>query len=97
MLIIKNFEEFESKMDEVLFVSATPANYELEKSGGEYVRSCLWRCSTCSNESACEIKMTLQDTKFVITYDTGYEVLCKILASVMPTIHQSSRPTRNCT
>lgn len=30
-----NFSEFESKLDHVLFVSATPANYELEKSNGE--------------------------------------------------------------
>lgn len=36
-----NFEEFESKMDEVLFVSATPANYELEKSHGEYVEQII--------------------------------------------------------
>ncbi|MFY7993591.1 MAG: excinuclease ABC subunit UvrB [Bacteriovoracaceae bacterium] len=36
-----NFEEFESKMNEVLFVSATPANYELEKSGGEYVEQII--------------------------------------------------------
>jgi len=27
------FEEFEQKMGKVLFVSATPAEYELEKSG----------------------------------------------------------------
>lgn len=36
-----NFQEFESKMDQVLFVSATPANYELEKSGGEYVEQII--------------------------------------------------------
>jgi excinuclease ABC subunit B len=31
-----NFPEFEAKLDQVLFVSATPANYELEKTEGEY-------------------------------------------------------------
>lgn len=36
-----NFEEFESKMDKVLFVSATPANYELEKCHGEYVEQII--------------------------------------------------------
>lgn len=36
-----NFEEFESKLDQVLFVSATPANYELEKVHGEYVEQII--------------------------------------------------------
>lgn len=31
-----NFPEFETKLDQVLFVSATPADYELEKTQGEY-------------------------------------------------------------
>ena len=31
------FDEFESKMRRLIFVSATPADYELEKSGGEIV------------------------------------------------------------
>jgi excinuclease ABC subunit B len=31
------FEEFEQRLDQVLYVSATPANYELEQSQGEYV------------------------------------------------------------
>lgn len=31
-----NFEEFEKKLDKVLFVSATPGNYELEKTRGEF-------------------------------------------------------------
>ena len=36
-----NFEEFESKLDQVLFVSATPADYELEKVNGEYVEQII--------------------------------------------------------
>jgi excinuclease ABC subunit B len=36
-----NFPEFESKLDLVLFVSATPANYELEKTGGEYAEQII--------------------------------------------------------
>ena len=36
-----NFNEFESKYDQVLFVSATPANYELEKCNGEYVEQII--------------------------------------------------------
>jgi excinuclease ABC subunit B len=36
-----NFQEFESKYSKVLFVSATPANYELEKSGGEIVEQII--------------------------------------------------------
>ena len=31
-----NFEEFENKLDKVLYVSATPGNYELEKTQGEF-------------------------------------------------------------
>ncbi len=30
-----NFDEFEKRLNQVVFVSATPAKYELEKSGGE--------------------------------------------------------------
>ena len=36
-----NFEEFESKLDDVLFVSATPAKYELEQTKGEYVEQII--------------------------------------------------------
>ena len=36
-----NFFEFEAKMDQVLFVYATPAKYELEKTQGEYVEQII--------------------------------------------------------
>ena len=36
-----NFPEFEKKFDQVLFVSATPANYELDKTGGEYAEQII--------------------------------------------------------
>lgn len=36
-----NFPEFEKKLDQVLFVSATPANYELEQTNGEYVEQII--------------------------------------------------------
>ncbi len=35
------FTEFEARLDDVLYVSATPAEYELEKSGGEYVEQII--------------------------------------------------------
>ena len=35
------FNEFESKMRKVLYVSATPADYELEKTHGEYVEQII--------------------------------------------------------
>ncbi|HSQ85535.1 MAG TPA: DEAD/DEAH box helicase family protein, partial [Desulfobacterales bacterium] len=35
------FEEFESMLDQVIFVSATPADYELEKSGGVVVEQII--------------------------------------------------------
>lgn len=36
-----NFEEFENKLDQVLYVSATPGNYELEKTNGEYAEQII--------------------------------------------------------
>jgi excinuclease ABC subunit B len=36
-----NFTEFEKKLDKVLFVSATPAAYELEKTQGEYAEQII--------------------------------------------------------
>lgn len=36
-----NFKEFETKLDDILYVSATPGNYELEKTGGEYVEQII--------------------------------------------------------
>ncbi len=36
-----NFPEFETKYSQVLFVSATPANYELEKVNGEYAEQII--------------------------------------------------------
>ncbi|MGZ5192423.1 MAG: excinuclease ABC subunit UvrB [Kaistella sp.] len=35
------FEEFEGMQNQVIYVSATPADYELEKSGGEYVEQII--------------------------------------------------------
>ena len=36
-----NFEEFVSKLDKVLYVSATPGKYELEQTDGEYVEQII--------------------------------------------------------
>jgi len=36
-----NFPEFETKIDQILFVSATPANYEMEKTSGEYAEQII--------------------------------------------------------
>ena len=36
-----NFEEFEKKIHQCIFVSATPADYELEKTGGEIVEQVI--------------------------------------------------------
>jgi len=36
-----NFEEFEKKLKRVLYVSATPGNYELEKTHGEYIEQII--------------------------------------------------------
>lgn len=36
-----NFQEFEERLDKVLYVSATPGDYELEKTGGEYIEQVI--------------------------------------------------------
>lgn len=36
-----NFQEFEQKLDQVLFVSATPADYEMQKVEGEYAEQII--------------------------------------------------------
>lgn len=36
-----NFEEWENSVDQVIFVSATPGDYELEKTGGEVVEQLI--------------------------------------------------------
>ncbi len=36
-----NFPEFETKLNQVLFVSATPADFELQKCGGEYAEQII--------------------------------------------------------
>ncbi len=36
-----NFEEFETKLDLVLYVSATPSDYEIKKSDGEFVEQII--------------------------------------------------------
>jgi excinuclease ABC subunit B len=41
------FEEFESLIDKVIFVSATPADYELEKSGGVIVEQVIRPTGLC--------------------------------------------------
>jgi excinuclease ABC subunit B len=35
------FEEFEKKLDQIVYVSATPGKYELERTGGEYVEQVI--------------------------------------------------------
>lgn len=35
------FDEFESMQNQVIYVSATPADYELEKTGGEYIEQII--------------------------------------------------------
>ncbi len=35
------FEEFEAMQNQVIYVSATPADYELEKTGGEYIEQII--------------------------------------------------------
>ncbi len=36
-----NFQEFEARVDQTIYVSATPGNYELEKTGGEVIEQII--------------------------------------------------------
>ncbi len=36
-----NFQEFEERIDQTIYVSATPGNYELEKTGGEVIEQII--------------------------------------------------------
>jgi excinuclease ABC subunit B len=77
-----NFSEFETKLDQVLFVSATPAKYELEKTNGEYVEQIIRPTGLLDPEiefrdSKSQVDDMLIEAKKVIKL--GYRVLITTL------------------
>ena len=77
-----NFEEFESKLDKVLFVSATPANYELNRTGGEYAEQIIRPTGLLDpviehRDAKNQVDDMLREAKKVI--ESGYRVLITTL------------------
>lgn len=77
-----NFEEFESKLDKVLFVSATPANYELNRTGGEYAEQIIRPTGLLDpviehRDAKNQVDDMLREAKKVI--ERGYRVLITTL------------------
>ena len=76
------FNEFEQRLDQVLFVSATPANYELEKTGGEFVEQIIRPTGLLDPEivikdAGSQVDDMLIEAKKVISQ--GYRVLITTL------------------
>jgi excinuclease ABC subunit B len=81
-----NFEEFEKRYDQVLFVSATPANYELEKTGGEFVEQIIRPTGLLDpqvevRDAESQIEDLLAEAKLVIK--NGFRVLVTTLTKKM--------------
>lgn len=76
------FEEFEQRLDQILFVSATPANYEMEKTGGEYVEQIIRPTGLLDpvievKDAGSQVDDMLLEAKKVI--NEGYRVLITTL------------------
>ena len=76
------FHEFEKKLDQVLFVSATPAEYELKKSGGEFVEQIIRPTGLLDpvvemRDSTIQVDDLLVESKKVIA--RGFRVLVTTL------------------
>jgi excinuclease ABC subunit B len=77
-----NFPEFEDKLDQVLFVSATPADYELQKSQGEYAEQIIRPTGLLDplieyRDAKSQVDDMLVETRKVIAQ--GYRVLITTL------------------
>ena len=76
------FDEFEKRNDKVLYVSATPANYELEKTHGEYVEQIIRPTGLLDpvievKDATNQVEDMLDQAKAVIAQ--GYRVLVTTL------------------
>jgi excinuclease ABC subunit B len=76
------FNEFEDRLDQTLFVSATPANYELEQTHGEYVEQIIRPTGLLDpvievKDAGSQVDDMLIEAKKVIA--NGYRVLITTL------------------
>jgi excinuclease ABC subunit B len=77
-----NFPEFEKKLDQVMFVSATPANYELEQTHGEFASQIIRPTGLLDplielKDSKNQVDDLLIEAKKVIA--SGFRVLVTVL------------------
>ncbi len=76
------FEEFESRQELTLYVSATPGNFELEKTNGEYVEQVIRPTGLLDPEIEVRSAETQVDDLLIETRETikkGYRVLITTL------------------
>lgn len=76
------FSEFEGKMDQVMYVSATPADYELQKTGGEYIEQIIRPTGLLDpvievKDAATQVDDLLVESKKTI--EAGFRVLVTTL------------------
>lgn len=76
------FTEFEEKMDQVVYVSATPADYEMQKTGGEYIEQIIRPTGLLDpvievKDAATQVDDLLIETKKTIK--AGFRVLVTTL------------------
>lgn len=80
------FDEFERKMRRSVFVSATPANYELEKSGGEVVEQVVRPTGLVDPKVEVRLAATQVDdllSEITLTVEKGERVLVTTLTKRM--------------
>lgn len=76
------FDEFEERLDQVLYVSATPGNFELEKTGGEFAEQIIRPTGLLDpvvevKDAASQVDDLLIESKKVIS--KGFRVLITTL------------------
>lgn len=77
-----NFQEFEARLDQILYVSATPAEYELEKSKGEIVEQIIRPTGLLDpqieiKDAQTQVDDFLKESKMIIA--KGFRVLATTL------------------
>lgn len=91
------FDEFEKKLDKILYVSATPGKYELEKTGGEYIEQIIRPTGLLDpvievKDASTQVDDLLIEAKKVIK--SGFRVLVttltKKLAEELTTYYQNA-------
>lgn len=77
-----NFSEFQERLDQVLYVSATPGEYELERTGGEFVEQIIRPTGLLDpmvevRDASCQVDDLLIEVKHTVSL--GFRVLITTL------------------